>query len=171
VLKDGWIRCKPGDRKLIDVALKCPGVQQVARNIVEPQALPDIMEFLSCVHRSPCLLTNHWRDHGQPATSVQKHDRSWLRSNSRSASREDAAILTSRHRGLAGSGVLSISASSSSQMSSRTFAPLLFSIYEICVHAHINKTRWHTFPFSRMDRSPLEEPNAGPVEPGLCSCD
>ena len=38
-----------------------------------------------------------WRDHGQLETLVQKHDRSWLRSINRPASREDAAILTSRH--------------------------------------------------------------------------
>jgi len=121
--------------------------------------LSEIMEFLSCVHRSSCLLllsprelflarTEHipecppcstieftpvfgwerpeeipitnWRDHGQLSTSVQKHDQSFLRSINRPASREDAAILTIRHWGLVGSGVFSISASSSSQMSSRT---------------------------------------------------
>ena len=52
------------------------------------------------------------------AMSIQKHDRSWSRSINRHASREDAAILTSRHSGLAGSGVVSISASSPSQMTS-----------------------------------------------------
>ena len=153
------------------------------------------------------LPVTNYRDHGELAPSVQKHDRSWLRSINRPASREDAAILTSRYSGLVGSGVLSISASSSSQMSSRSFAPsdpsrsmteptnnrssrfatvtgcsqyfplvlaascpLLFSIFGICVRASINNPSRHTFSCSGVYRGPFEEPNAGPVEPGLCRC-
>ena len=73
--------------------------------------------------RSEEIPISQCRDHGQIATSVQMHGRSCLRPINRPASREDAAILTSRHWELVGSGVLSISASSSSQMSSRSFVP------------------------------------------------
>src|SRR5579859_325794 len=52
MLKNGRIRGQTRDRELIDVALQCALVQQVTRNVVEPQTLPKIMEFLGRLHRS-----------------------------------------------------------------------------------------------------------------------
>ena len=55
MLKDGWVRSQSRDGKLIDIALECSVVQQVTRNVVEPQALPEIMEFLCRLHCSSRL--------------------------------------------------------------------------------------------------------------------
>src|SRR5438270_9393629 len=57
MLKDCWVRSQSRDGKLIDIALECSLVQQVTRNVVEPQALPEIMEFLCCLHCSSSCLT------------------------------------------------------------------------------------------------------------------
>src|ERR1700745_343422 len=59
MLKDGWIRSQPCDGKLIDIALEGSLVQQVTRYVVEPQALPEIMEFLCRLHRSSCSPVPH----------------------------------------------------------------------------------------------------------------
>src|SRR5205085_7284084 len=44
VVEDGGIGCEPGDRKFIDVAAEHARSQQVARNIVEPEALAQIVQ-------------------------------------------------------------------------------------------------------------------------------
>src|ERR1700730_11392464 len=56
MLKDGWVRCQACDGKFIDVALEDSVFQQVTCYVVEPQALPEIMEFLGWLHRSSCSL-------------------------------------------------------------------------------------------------------------------
>src|ERR1700734_1430707 len=54
MFKDGWVRSQSCHGKLIDIALECSVIQQVTRNVVEPQALPEIMQFLCRLHRSSC---------------------------------------------------------------------------------------------------------------------
>ena len=46
VVEDRGIRGQPGDRELVDVALQRAAVQQLARDVVEPQALAQIVEVL-----------------------------------------------------------------------------------------------------------------------------
>src|SRR5438309_802103 len=50
VIEDRWIRSEPGHRQLVDIALQCAGVQQVACNIVEPETLAQVVEQLGCSH-------------------------------------------------------------------------------------------------------------------------
>jgi hypothetical protein len=50
-IEDGRIRSKPRYRILIDVTLQRSAVQQVARDVVEPDALTQIVELLRRVAR------------------------------------------------------------------------------------------------------------------------
>src|SRR5262245_30552924 len=50
VVEDRRIRSEPGYRKLIDIALECPAIDEVARNVVQPQALTQVVKQLSCSH-------------------------------------------------------------------------------------------------------------------------
>src|SRR5262249_52053161 len=51
VVKDRRIGCEPGDRQLIDVAPKHASSQQVARYVVEPEALAQIVQRFGWSHR------------------------------------------------------------------------------------------------------------------------
>jgi hypothetical protein len=117
---DGLVFTRPNSRQVVHLSMRVD-VGDSHSNRLHVRHVELTLVFGS--ERSEEIQIIIWRDHGQLATFVQKHDRSRLRFINRPASRADAAILTSRHWGLVGSGVLSISASSSSQMSSRTFAP------------------------------------------------
>jgi hypothetical protein len=44
MIKDRRVRCEPGHRKFVDVALQRAAVQQLAGDIVEPQALAEIVK-------------------------------------------------------------------------------------------------------------------------------
>ena len=50
VIEDRRIRSEPGHRQLVDIALQCAGVQQVACNVVEPETLAQVVEQLGCFH-------------------------------------------------------------------------------------------------------------------------
>ena len=49
-IEDRRVRGQPGHRKLGDIFLQGAVVQQVAGDVVEPNALAEIMEFLGGVH-------------------------------------------------------------------------------------------------------------------------
>jgi len=49
VVEDRRVRGQPGDRKLVDVALQRAAIEQVAGDIVEPQALAELVEQFGCV--------------------------------------------------------------------------------------------------------------------------
>ena len=51
VVEDGRIRCQSRDRKVADVMLERAAFEQVARDVVEPEALADVMELACRVHR------------------------------------------------------------------------------------------------------------------------
>src|SRR6185437_1811876 len=51
VVEDGRVRGEPGHRELVDVALQRPVIQQLAGDIVEPQALAEIVEHRGWFHR------------------------------------------------------------------------------------------------------------------------
>ena len=50
VIKNGWIRGQPSHRQFVDVAFECATVQKVARDIVEPEALAQIVQELVGFH-------------------------------------------------------------------------------------------------------------------------
>ena len=50
VVEDSGIRSEPRHGKLVDIALECAAVNQVARNVVEPQTLTQVVKELSCFH-------------------------------------------------------------------------------------------------------------------------
>ena len=50
VVEDRRIRGQPGHREFVDVAFERAAVQQVARDVVEPDALAQIVELLRCFH-------------------------------------------------------------------------------------------------------------------------
>src|SRR5262249_16064178 len=50
VIKDRRVGGQPGDRQLVDVAPEHGRPQQVARDVVKPKALAEIVKCSSCVH-------------------------------------------------------------------------------------------------------------------------
>jgi Transaldolase/Fructose-6-phosphate aldolase len=50
VVEDRGIRSEPRYRKLIDIALECTAVNEVARNVVQPQTLTQVVKQLSWSH-------------------------------------------------------------------------------------------------------------------------
>jgi hypothetical protein len=52
MIENCGIRCEPSNRKFGDVALQRAAVQKIAGDIVEPQALTEVVECLRRVHRS-----------------------------------------------------------------------------------------------------------------------
>ena len=50
VVEDRRIRSEPGHRQLVDIALECAAVQQIARDVVEPETLAQVVEQLGCFH-------------------------------------------------------------------------------------------------------------------------
>jgi hypothetical protein len=50
MVEDGWVRREAGHGKLVDVALEFPGDQQVACDVVEPDALTQIVQRLCGFH-------------------------------------------------------------------------------------------------------------------------
>src|SRR5258708_6129889 len=50
VIEDRRIRCQPGDRELVDIAAEHARLQQVARDVVEPEALAQIVQNASGLH-------------------------------------------------------------------------------------------------------------------------
>ena len=69
VVEDRRIRGEPGDRKLVDVALERAAVEQVARDVVEPETLAQVVEQLGGFHR--CHLRRIWTD-CRPASSADR---------------------------------------------------------------------------------------------------
>ena len=51
LIEDRRVRREPRHRQLVDVALQRAGREQVARDVVEPEALAEIVELLCRVHR------------------------------------------------------------------------------------------------------------------------
>ena len=51
LVEDRRIRGEPRHRQLVDVALERAAVQQVARDVVEPEALTQVVEYFGCFHR------------------------------------------------------------------------------------------------------------------------
>src|SRR5262245_12603617 len=51
MIEDRRIRGQPGHRKFVDVALERAAVHKAAGDIVEPQALTEVMECLRWFHR------------------------------------------------------------------------------------------------------------------------
>jgi len=47
----GWVGGETGNGELVDVAAERTAVQQVSRDIVQPEALTQIVEFLRRIHR------------------------------------------------------------------------------------------------------------------------
>ena len=65
VIEDRRIRGKPGHRKFVDVTFERAAVQQVARDVVEPEALTEIVEQLGGFHIfSGCYCLVSWGYHG-----------------------------------------------------------------------------------------------------------
>src|SRR5262249_29393575 len=50
-VEDSWIRGQSCHRQLIDVVLECAIVHQVARDVVEPEALAQVVKSVGCFHR------------------------------------------------------------------------------------------------------------------------
>ena len=50
MVEDGGVGGEPGDRQLVDVALERAAIQQVARDIIEPETLAQVMEQLGRFH-------------------------------------------------------------------------------------------------------------------------
>jgi hypothetical protein len=50
VIKDRWVRRQPGHRQFVDVVFERAAVQQVTRNVVEPEALAQVVQQLGCFH-------------------------------------------------------------------------------------------------------------------------
>ena len=50
VIEDRRVRCEPRHRKLVDVVLQRTAIQQLAVDVVEPQALPEIVEGSRWLH-------------------------------------------------------------------------------------------------------------------------
>ena len=46
-VEDGWIRGRPGDRQLLDVAAEGALIEQLAREVVQPEALTEVVQFSS----------------------------------------------------------------------------------------------------------------------------
>jgi hypothetical protein len=63
VIEDRGVRCEPRHRKLVDVALQRAAVQQLAGDIVEPQALTEIVERPCRFHRVILRLGAKWCRH------------------------------------------------------------------------------------------------------------
>src|SRR5262249_27832547 len=61
VVEDSWVRGESGYRQLVDVVLQRTAVEQVARDIVEPKALSQVLEQLRGFHNSLIL---SWRFYG-----------------------------------------------------------------------------------------------------------
>src|SRR5262249_44370761 len=53
VVEDCRIGCEPGDREVIDIAAERASAQQVARDVVEPEALAEIVQDSSGLHATP----------------------------------------------------------------------------------------------------------------------
>ena len=56
VIKDRRVRGQPGHRQFVDVALERAAVQQVARDVVEPEALAQVVKFLGGFHNVRLML-------------------------------------------------------------------------------------------------------------------
>ena len=55
VLEDRWVRCQTGHRQIGDVLRKPAAAQQFAGDVVEPEALPQVVELARVgVHRFSC---------------------------------------------------------------------------------------------------------------------
>ena len=54
IIEDCRIRGQPGHRKFVDVALERAAIHQVAGDIVEPEALTEVVECLRWFHRVDC---------------------------------------------------------------------------------------------------------------------
>ena len=52
LVEDGRVRRQAGDAELVDVCLQRPAREQVARDVVEPEALPVVVQFLRWLHLS-----------------------------------------------------------------------------------------------------------------------
>ena len=50
MIEDGGIRRKPCHRELIDIALQRTVIQQLAGDVVEPEALADVVELCARFH-------------------------------------------------------------------------------------------------------------------------
>src|SRR5262250_1999620 len=50
MVEDRWIRGKSGHRQVVDVVLQRTAVEQLARDIVEPEALSQVLEQLRGFH-------------------------------------------------------------------------------------------------------------------------
>jgi hypothetical protein len=57
LVEDGRVRGQPGDRQLVDVALQRAVAEHVARDVVEPEALAELVQSLGRLHRiSPRII-------------------------------------------------------------------------------------------------------------------
>ena len=50
VVEDRWVGRQPSDRQLLDIALERAAGQQFAGNVIEPQALAQVMKYLRSFH-------------------------------------------------------------------------------------------------------------------------
>src|SRR5262249_45589469 len=51
VIENRGVGREPGDGQLVDVALEGAAVQQIAGDVVQPEALADLVKHLRCLHR------------------------------------------------------------------------------------------------------------------------
>jgi predicted RNA binding protein YcfA (HicA-like mRNA interferase family) len=50
VIEDCWVRGQPGHRQFVHVAIERATVQQVARDVVEPETLAQVVQQLGSLH-------------------------------------------------------------------------------------------------------------------------
>src|SRR3954467_6761762 len=50
LIEDGWIGCQAGDRELLDVALQLTGVEHLSSDVVQPQALTELLQLRRRFH-------------------------------------------------------------------------------------------------------------------------
>ncbi len=66
VVEDGRIRCQPGNREFVDIAAKHARLEQAARDVVEPEALTQVVHDLSGFHDVTSITPPTWTSSVQP---------------------------------------------------------------------------------------------------------
>src|SRR5262249_49140223 len=61
VVEDRRVRRQAGDGEFVDIAAQRAGSQQVARDVVEPEALPQVVQDSSGVHDITSIAAPGWR--------------------------------------------------------------------------------------------------------------
>ncbi len=82
VVEDRRVGGQPGDRELVDIATQQAGLEHVARDVVEPQALAQIVQGLRGFHAAPLVLMHlapgadrRCRSAARPVHPEQEDDR------------------------------------------------------------------------------------------------